>query len=269
MWKKLLAHRCIYTYFQTKSRIWLSTTKNIMPGTPDFSVAGKHVLITGGTGGIGGAFANAFLNHGAHVIVADLEAPKDVTNLRCRYERLDVRDDDAVQALADRVEKLDVVIHCAGRLARWEEYKPEVFKDILDIHLVGNLRLANAFRSHLKATAGCLINIASMYSYFGAPHVPAYGAAKAGVVSLTKSLAISFAKDGIRVNAIAPGWIKTEISRAGRENPEFNQKVIARLPGGEWAEPEELAGAAIFLASAASKLINGVTIPVDGGYTAS
>ena len=92
------------------------------------------------------------------------------------------------------------------------------------------------------------------------------------MVSLTKSLAISFAEDGIRVNAIAPGWIKTEMTRAVRENPEyseFNNKVVARIPGGEWAEPEDLAGAAIFLASPASKLINGVTIPVDGGYSAS
>jgi NAD(P)-dependent dehydrogenase (short-subunit alcohol dehydrogenase family) len=151
-------------------------------------------------------------------------------------------------------------------------YKPEVFKDILEIHLVANLRLANAFRPRLKASKGCLINIGSMYSFFGAPGVPAYGAAKTGVVSLTKSLAISFAEDGIRVNAIAPGWIKTEMTRAVRENPEyseFNNKVVARIPGGEWAEPEDLAGAAIFLASPASKLINGVTIPVDGGYSAS
>jgi NAD(P)-dependent dehydrogenase (short-subunit alcohol dehydrogenase family) len=137
------------------------------------------------------------------------------------------------------------------------------------VHLVGNLRLANAFRGHLKATRGCLINIASMYSYFGAAHVPAYSAAKTAIVSLTKSLAIGFAADHIRVNAIAPGWIKTEISRAGREDPNFNSKVVARLPNGEWAEPEELAGTALFLASAASNLINGVTIPVDGGYVAS
>ena len=242
-----------------------------MSTTPDFSVAGKHVLITGGTGGIGGAFAKAFLDHGAHVIVADLAAPKDGTDPRIRYEQLDVRDDAAVEALAARVERLDVVIHCAG-IAGWEEYKPEVFKDILDIHLVGNLRFANAFRPHLKASNGCLINIGSMYSYFGAPRWPAYSAAKTGVVSLTKSLAIAFAEDGIRVNAIAPGWIKTELTRALREDPElseFNNKVLARIPGGQWAEPEDLAGAAIFLASSASKLINGVTIPVDGGYSAS
>lgn len=236
---------------------------------PDFSVAGKVVLITGGTGGIGSAFAAGFLNHGASVIAADIAPPKTALDPRIQFEQLDVRDDAAVEALAGRVARLDVVIHCAGKLVRWEEYKPEVFKDIIDIHLVGNLRLANAFREHLKATQGCLINIASMYSYFGAPHVPAYSAAKTAIVSLTKSLAIAWAGDGIRVNAIAPGWIKTEISRAGREDPEFNAKVVARLPGGEWAEPEDLAGTAIFLASPAARLITGVTIPVDGGYVAS
>ena len=240
-----------------------------MPITPDFSIAGKVVLITGGTGGIGSAFAQAFLDHGATVIAADLAAPKAGTDPRIRYEQLDVCDDAAIAALALRIERLDVLIHCAGRLARWDEYKVEVFKEILDIHLVANLRLANAFRPHLKATKGCLINIASMYSYFGAPHIPAYSAAKTAIVSLTRTLAIAFAQDSIRVNAIAPGWIKTEISRAGRENPDFNSKVIARLPGGQWAEPEEVAGTAIFLASPASNLINGVTIPVDGGYTAS
>jgi NAD(P)-dependent dehydrogenase (short-subunit alcohol dehydrogenase family) len=239
-----------------------------MTNSPDFSVAGKHVLITGGSGGIGGAFARAFLAHGAKVTVVDLAPPKADADPRIMYELLDVRDDSGVEALASRISALDVLIHCAGRLLRWEEYKPDVFMDILNIHLVGNLRLANAFRPHLKATKGCLINIGSMYSYFGAPQAPAYAAAKTAVVSLTKSLAIGFAQDGIRVNAIAPGWIKTEISRGGRENPEFNAKVVARIPGGEWAEPEDLAGAAIFLASSASKLINGVTLPVDGGYCA-
>ena len=236
---------------------------------PNFSVVGKTIVITGGTGGIGGAFAKGFLESGAKVIVVDLNPPKGEVDSRVRYEVLDVRDDAAVEALAAKIETVDAVIHCAGRLSRWEEYKTHVFKDILDIHLVGNLRLANAFRPHLKKTKGCLINIASMYAYFGAPQVPAYSAAKTAIVSLTKSLAISFAEDGIRVNAIAPGWIKTEISRGGRENPEFNNKVVARIPGGEWAEPEDLVGTAIFLASHASKLINGVTIPVDGGYCAS
>jgi len=132
--------------------------------------------------------------------------------------------------------------------------------------------VASPFRPHLKASNGCLINIASVHAYFGVSRSPGYSAAKTGVVSLTKSLAIAFVEDGIRVNAIAPGWIKTEMTRALRENSEFSElrnKVLARIPGGQWADAEDLAGAAIFLASAASKFINGVTIPVDGGYSAS
>jgi NAD(P)-dependent dehydrogenase (short-subunit alcohol dehydrogenase family) len=202
--------------------------------------------------------------------VTDLKAPD--ANLLAegiRYESLDVTSDEAVTALAARIDRLDVLIHCAGRLRRWEEHQPEVFREIVDVHLFGNVRLAAAFRPHLKSARGTLINIASMYSYFGAPQVPAYAAAKTAILGLTRSLALAYAEDGIRVNAIAPGWIATEISRGGRENPEFNDKVIARLPNRRWAEPEELAGTALFLASPASALINGVTIPVDGGYSSS
>ncbi|MEY4712914.1 MAG: hypothetical protein RIS88_2364 [Pseudomonadota bacterium] len=235
-----------------------------------FSVQGKHVLISGGSGGIGSAFAHAFLQHGAQVTVTDLKPPPDdVLKAGARYETLDVTRDEAVLALSKKIDRLDVLIHCAGKLKRWEEHQPEVFRDIVDIHLFGNVRLAAAFRPHLKQTRGCLINIASMYSYFGAPQVPAYAAAKTAVVGLTRSLALAYAEDGIRVNAIAPGWIATEISRGGRENPEFNDKLMARLPNKRWAEPEELAGTALFLASPASSLINGVTIPVDGGYTSA
>ena len=235
-----------------------------------FSVRDKHVLISGGSGGIGSAFAHAFLQHGAQVTVTDLKPPPDdVLKAGARFEALGVTSDEAVLALAKKIDTLDVLIHCAGRLKRWEEHQPEVFREIVDIHLFGNVRLAAAFRPHLKQTRGCLINIASMYSYFGAPQVPAYAAAKTAVVGLTRSLALAYAEDGIRVNAIAPGWIATEISRGGRENPEFNDKLMARLPSKRWAEPEELAGTALFLASPASALINGVTIPVDGGYTSA
>ena len=237
---------------------------------PSFSVAGLHVLISGGCGGIGSAFARAFLGSGASVTVTDLKPPAaELTAAGAQFEALDVTSDAAVNALAAKITKLDVLIHCAGKLVRWEEHKPEVFREIVDIHLFGNIRLATAFRPHLKATRGCIINIASMYSYFGAPQIPAYASAKTAVIGLTKSLAVAYAEDGIRVNAIAPGWIATEISRNGRENPEFSAKVMQRLPTKRWSEPEELAGTALFLASPASTLINGVTIPVDGGYVAS
>ena len=235
-----------------------------------FSVNGMHVLISGGCGGIGSAFAKAFLLNGAQVTVTDLKPPHDdLVKAGARYEQLDVTSDEAVEAIGKKIGNLDVLIHCAGKLIRWEEHKPEVFRNIVDIHLFGNVRLAAAFRPHLKATKGCIINIASMYSYFGAPQVPAYASAKTAIIGLTKSLALAYAEDEIRVNAIAPGWIATEISRGGRENPEFNEKLMNRLPNKRWADPEELAGTAIFLASPASNLINGVTIPVDGGYTAS
>ncbi len=234
---------------------------------PDFSVSGQHVLISGGTGGIGSAFARAFRAAGAQVTITDIKPP--ATDEGFAFELLDVRSDEAVTALAARTGRLDVLIHCAGRLLRHEEHKPEIFMDIVNIHLGGNMRLASAFRPHLAATKGCIINIGSMYSYFGAPMIPGYAAAKTAVVGLTKSLALAYVEDGIRVNAIAPGWIRTEISRIGREDPPFNEKVLARLPTHRWSEPEELAGTAVFLASPAAKLVNGVTIPVDGGYVAA
>jgi len=238
--------------------------------SPDFNVRGMHAVITGGAGGIGGAFARAFVAHGATATVTDIAPPPpEFAALGIGYVPLDVRDDAAVEAVAARLPRCDVLIHCAGRLIRHEEHKPEIFKDILDIHLVGALRLANAFRPHLKERPGCIIHIGSVYSYFGSPMIPAYGAAKTAIVSLTRSLALAYAEDGIRVNAIAPGWINTPISRRGREEAAFNEKLMQRLPIGRWAEPEELAGTALFLASPASALINGVTIPVDGGYGAS
>lgn len=234
---------------------------------PDFSVSGQHVLISGGTGGIGLAFARAFRAAGAEVTIADIKLP--TTDEGFTFRSLDVRSDAEVSALATSTAKLDVLIHCAGRLLRHEEHKPEVFMDIVNIHLGGNMRLASAFRPHLTASKGCIINIGSMYSYFGASMIPGYSAAKTAVVGLTKSLALAYIDDGIRVNAIAPGWIRTEISRIGREDPPFNEKVLARLPTHRWSEPDELAGTAVFLASPAAKLVNGVTIPVDGGYVAA
>ncbi|MBL8700981.1 MAG: SDR family oxidoreductase [Alphaproteobacteria bacterium] len=236
---------------------------------PDFSVKGLHALITGGTGGIGGAFAKAFVANGATVSVTDVKPPATPLPAGVDFIELDVRDDAACAALPRRVPKLDVLIHCAGRLDRDREWQIDGFKDIVDIHLFGAMRLATAFRPQLKASKGCVIHIGSVYSYFGAPHLPAYTAAKTAIVGLTRSLAHGFAEDGIRVNAIAPGWINTEISKRGRENPEFNAKVMARLPIKRWADPMELAGTALFLSSPAGRLINGVTIPVDGGYGAT
>jgi NAD(P)-dependent dehydrogenase (short-subunit alcohol dehydrogenase family) len=235
-----------------------------------FDVAGKHVIITGGSGGIGSTFARAFLEKGARVTVTDIKPlPTDFDKRSVAFEQLDVSDNTAVLALAGKITQLDVLIHCAGHLVPFKEHRIDVFEKVVDVHLFGSMRLATAFREQLKRSRGTIINIASMYSYFGNGRVPAYAAAKTAIVSLTKSLAIAYAEDGIRVNAIAPGWIDTEISKGGQQDEAFNAKVMDRLPTKRWSDPMELAGTAIFLASPASSLINGVTIPVDGGYVAT
>lgn len=234
----------------------------------DFSVRGKHVLITGGTGGIGGAFAEAFTEAGAHVTIVDIAPPRSELPAGLKFEQVDLCDDDAVAALGARTEKMDVVIHCAGRAALNQEYSPIVFNQIVNLHLTGALRLANAFRPHLKASRGCIIHIASMTSYFAAPYAPAYGAAKTGIMSLTRTLAVEFAGDGIRVNAIAPGWIDTPLTKVVQHDmPEMNRQIVERLPFGRWNTPDELAGLAVFLASPASSILTGVTIAADGGYS--
>lgn len=234
----------------------------------DFSVKGKHVLITGGTGGIGAAFAEAFIDAGSVVTIADIAPPRADQNPGLKFEQVDMGNDGAVDALAARTGRMDVVIHCAGRAALGEEYSPAVFNEIVNLHLTGALRLANGFRPHLKASRGCLIHIASMYSYFASPLVPAYGAAKTGLMSLTRSLAVELAGDGIRVNAIAPGWIDTPLTQVIQEQlPDMNRRILERLPQGRWNTPDELAGLAIFLASPASSILTGVTIAADAGYS--
>ncbi len=235
---------------------------------PSFDVSGKRVMVTGGRGGLGLAVGEAFRAHGAKVTLIDM-APAPATPDGFEHVVIDVCDTEAVQRLADATPALDVLVQFAGKLARVKEYEVETFQHIVDVHLFGSFRFATSFRPKLAASKGCIINIGSMYSTFGSPHAPAYGAAKAALVQLTKSLALAWAKEGIRVNAIAPGWFKTELTRPGRENPEFFRKVSERLPDGRWSEPEELGGTAVFLASPAARAITGVTIPVDGGYSAS
>jgi NAD(P)-dependent dehydrogenase (short-subunit alcohol dehydrogenase family) len=144
---------------------------------------------------------------------------------------------------------------------------PDFFAGVVDINLFGTFRIARAFQTHLAARGGTLINIASMYARFGSPRNPAYGASKAAVEQLTKSLAIAWAADGIRVNAVAPGFIVTQQSARSRTDPAHVAAVNARTPLGRWGQPDDIAGSVMFLASPASRFVTGACLPVDGGYS--
>lgn len=234
-----------------------------------FDMAGADVLVVGASrAGIGAAIARAFQGAGARVTITGVEPePAEEDRGRFPYARLDVTDLAAVEALAAATPRLDVLVNCAAITARGEEMAPAVFERVVDVNLLGTFRTAQAFYPHLRAQRGSLINVASMYATFGSPRNPAYGASKAAVAQLTKSLAIAWAPDGIRVNALAPGFIVTEQSARSRTDPEHVARVAARTPLGRWGEPDDLAGAALFLASRSAAFMTGVVLPVDGGYS--
>lgn len=234
-----------------------------------FDFAGAEVVVVGASrAGIGAAIARAFQDAGATVAITGAEAecaPEDRT--RFAYTQLDVTDGAAVRAFAAGRERLDVLVNCAAITARGEEMAPDFFAHVVNVNLQGTFRMAEAFHPQLKAAQGVLVNIASMYAMFGSPRNPAYGASKAAVVQLTKSLAIAWAGDGIRVNAVAPGFIVTQQSARSRTDPAHVAAVSLRTPMGRWGEPEDIAGPVLFLASQAAGFMTGTCLAIDGGYS--
>lgn len=231
-----------------------------------------NVLITGATSGIGAGIARAFTAHG-HKVTASGATDREVDTARVdptlagiAFSQLDVRDGKAVEDLVGSLGPLDVLVNCAGVIRRAAEHEPAVFADVIDINLNGTMRVCAAARAGLKERRGCIINTASMLSFFGGGLVPAYSASKGGIAQLTKSLAIAYAADQIRVNAIAPGWIATPLTQALQDDPVRAGPILARTPLGRWGTPDDVAGPVLFLASDAARFVTGVVLPVDGGY---
>ncbi len=229
---------------------------------------GKTIVITGATSGIGQGIGRAFADAGATVHAtgatqAEVEAGA-AAEPRFRYTQLDVRNSDQVAQYAAALGPVAALVNCAGVNLRAVEHTVEGFETVVDINLNGSMRTAYAFKD--KLGGGAILNICSMFSFFGAPHAPAYAASKHAVAGLTKSLATAFAKDGIRVNALAPGWIETAMTAVPRANEARNAELMGRTPLGRWGTPADLAPAALFLCSPLAGYITGAILPIDGGY---
>lgn len=233
----------------------------------------KVALITGGARGIGFGVAEALLQSGYHVVVTGL-SDDEVAAVPARDKllayQLDVTADQAVADVIAKQSRLDALINCAGMILRGgAEYEIASFQKVMDVNLTGTMRMCIAAREKLGASGhGVIINTASMLSYFGGPLTPAYAASKGAIVQLTKSLAVAWADEGIRVNAIAPGWIETDLTRGAREDAARSQAILARTPMKRWGIPADIGGVVAHLCSDEARFITGAVIPIDGGYSA-
>ena len=222
---------------------------------------GAVAVVTGGASGIGEACCRLLLRAGANVHVVDLAADPP----------LDVTDRPALDSLAARLDGLDVLINAAGVLTEnrsIDELSAEDFRRNFEINVLGTFQACQAFGPLLRGRGGAVVNVASQAALVSLPSQAAYTASKGAVAALTRSLAIDWAEHGVRVNAVAPGFTVTPMTAAFFENETFVQAATRRIPLGRLLEPDEIAGAIVFLASPLASAITGVVLPVDGGWTA-
>lgn len=232
----------------------------------------KQALITGGARGIGFGIAQAMLDAGYGVTVTGL-TPDEIAAVpaheNLKAVTLDVTSDAQVAACVGALARLDALVNCAGMILReGKEFTIEGFQKVIDVNLTGTMRMCMAAKPLLEKQSGAIVNTASLWSFFGAPLTPAYTASKGGVAQLTKALAVAWAPHHIRVNAIAPGWVETELTKAAQADTARSDAIIARTPLGRWGKPDDIGGAVVFLCSQAAGFITGTVLPVDGGYTA-
>lgn len=236
------------------------------------TLKGKKALVTGGTQGIGAAVARQLAAMGADVIAAGLPPFNAGANDSAAgagsvsLAETDVSSQDSVNALFERIDRLDILVNGAGIIRRGAEHDVEVFEQVLAVNLTGTMRVCAAARPLLAENGGCIVNLASMLSFFGGALVPGYSASKGGIAQLTKSLALAYAAEGIRVNAVAPGWIATPLTQALQDDAERSRSLLERTPLGRWGRPEDVAQVAAFLCTSAASFMTGAIVPVDGGY---
>jgi 2-dehydro-3-deoxy-D-gluconate 5-dehydrogenase len=246
----------------------------------DFDLTAKVAIVTGGNGGIGLGIARGLAEAGAAIVIAARDPEKNARAVAALQQSgakvlsisTDVRDEASVQAMVQSAEQafgqVDILVNNAGINIRKapQDYTIDEWQQVLNTNLTGVFLCSRAvYPFMVKAGGGKIINIGSMTSIFGSNVSPAYAATKGGVVQFTKSLAIFWAKNNIQVNAILPGWIHTDLTASA--SSERYQFIQSRIPQGRWGEPDELAGAAVFLASRASDYVTGIVLPIDGGYT--
>jgi NAD(P)-dependent dehydrogenase (short-subunit alcohol dehydrogenase family) len=237
--------------------------------------AGKRVLVSGASSGIGLAMAQGFARLGAEVVATGTSEKKldaaraDAANKGIRFAVLDVRDRKAIDAFVGALPGLDVLINAAGIVKPETEFEEAGFLEVMDVNLNAAMRLAMAARPHLAKSKGVIINTASMLSYVVDDSVPAYCASKTGILGLTRALAHRFGPEGIRVNAIAPGYHKTAMTQPLWSDPVPAAKIAAKTAVKRWGTVDDLVGTAIFFASPASLYVTATTLPVDGGYVVS
>ena len=231
----------------------------------------KTVVVTGGTRGIGGA-ASCVLHAAGWEVIAASNSEDEIAQFQGSSEikrvLLDVTDQASVDNLFDKLDRLNALVNCAGILQRGAEYDLAVFQRVIDVNLVGTMRCCVAAQPLLAKNHGAIVNTASMLSTFGGPLVPGYAASKGGVAQLTKSLAGKWADENIRVNAIAPGWIETEMTQGLREAPERSDAILNRTPMKRWGKAEEVGNVVKWLLSDDASFVTGSIYPVDGGYKA-
>ena len=230
---------------------------------------GKRIaVVTGGGTGIGLATTQLLAQKGWQVTAIGLECA-DGFPRNARFVEADVTDARALRALFGDIEGLDALVAAAGAIQFAEEWQPAVFDKIMRVNVTGVLASAEAAGEALRRRAGAIVTLASMWSWFGNPVAPGYGASKGAVAALTRAMAVAWAGHGIRVNAVAPGWVETRISAGARSDAERKAMIDARIPMGRWARPIEIATVIEFLLSDAASYVNGAIIPVDGGYLAT